>query len=312
MPEGLDERHNPAHPGQVPVDRSMTLRTADGVRLAALHLPPGDGSAPAEPGAFVVVLAPGFSGWTEKPAVRAVADELRTAAAPGGLLLVDLRGHGQSSGRTTLGDREVLDVDAAIAAARSFGYARVVALGWSMGASCVLRHAALTGSAVHGHRLTEHSDAVVTVSAVSRWFVADTAAMRRLHRMVGTRLGRFLAHRLLHVRIDPAGWAEAPLPPVEAVRRIAVPMLFVHGDQDHYFGWEHAQALAGAAGRSAQLWLVPGLGHAEEAAVRPDVPGFLDRLGEALRDLAGGRPAPGWSPDRIPEPAAEPGEGGAP
>ena len=48
-------------------------------------------------------------------------------------------------GFSTLGDREVLDVDAAVAEARRLGYARVVSMGWSMGGTCVLRHAALVG-----------------------------------------------------------------------------------------------------------------------------------------------------------------------
>src|SRR3954447_18572538 len=96
------------------VGMRLALLTADGERLAARHFAPADGSVPSDPGSFVVVLAPGFSGWAEKPAVRQVAAELAGSACPAGILLVDLRGHGGSSGHSTLGDREVLDLDAAI------------------------------------------------------------------------------------------------------------------------------------------------------------------------------------------------------
>jgi pimeloyl-ACP methyl ester carboxylesterase len=273
------------------------LSTADGESLALVHLPPlAEGEAPGGPNSFAVVLAPGFSGSSETPAVRSIVSGLRESAPAAGFLVVDLRGHGRSSGHTTLGDREVLDIDAVVAEARRLGYSRVVAMGWSMGGTCVLRHAALLGEQVHGHTVRCPVDAVATVSAVSRWEVRDTAAMRRLHRMIETRIGRGVARRFLKVRIDPAGkWAHTPLSPVEAVARISVPLLLVHGDKDHYFGWEHAQALAAASeGRESTLWLVPDLGHAEQSAANGDVPILLEQLGSALTTMADGKSAQDW------------------
>src|SRR3954471_138560 len=130
----------------------LTLRTVDGEELAALHLP---AAAPGPVGpTTAVVLAPGFSGWSERPAVRRLAAELHRCAPTLGLLLVDLRGHGRSSGLTTLGAREVFDVDAGVLAARRLGYEQVITMGWSMGATCVLRHSALQGEEVHGFRLS--------------------------------------------------------------------------------------------------------------------------------------------------------------
>ncbi len=272
------------------------LATADGERLALVHVPPLDSPSVASgEEAFAVVLAPGFSGSSETPAVRAIVADLRRSAPGAGFLVVDLRGHGRSSGHSTLGDREVLDIDAAVAEARRLGYARVVSLGWSMGGTCVLRHAALVGEQVHGRRVSCGVDAVATVSAVSRWEVRDTVPMRRLHRMIETRIGRAIARRFLKVRIDPAGgWSSTPLSPVESVARIDVPLLLVHGDEDHYFGWDHAKALDASAGDRTTLWLVSGLGHAEESAARSDVPALLDRLGRALADMAAGERAAAW------------------
>jgi pimeloyl-ACP methyl ester carboxylesterase len=272
------------------------LTTADGERLALVHVPPlAAPSTPGREGAFAVVLAPGFSGSSGTPAVRSIVADLRSAAPTAGFLIVDLRGHGRSSGHSTLGDREVLDIDAAVAEARRLGYACVMTLGWSMGGTCVLRHAALLGEQVHGHPVRAAVDAVATVSAVSRWEVRDTVPMRRLHRMIETRIGRGVARRFLKVRIDPAGrWAHTPLSPVESVARIEVPLLLVHGDEDHYFGWEHAKALAVAAGDRCTLWLVSGLGHAEQSAARSDVPALLERLGQALAAMAAGERAADW------------------
>lgn len=270
----------------------LTLRTADGEELAALHLPAA-APRPAEPSTAVVV-APGFSGWSERPAVRQLAAELHRCAPSLGLVLVDLRGHGHSSGQTTLGDREVFDIDAAVLAARDLGYEHVITMGWSMGGTCVLRHAALQGEQVHGLRLSSHADAVVTVSAISRWDVRDTVAMRRLHRIVSTRLGRAFARQVFHVRVAPKAWIPPDATPTDAVADVGVPLLIVHGEQDHYYGCEHAQALADAAPDGVVLWRVPGLGHAEDAAVRPDVPGLLERLGTALEALAAGGTVSQW------------------
>jgi pimeloyl-ACP methyl ester carboxylesterase len=244
------------------------LRTADGERLVASLLP--------GPGDVCVVLAHGFSGSSAKPALRRVAEGLASFAS---VLAYDARGHGGSSGSTTLGDREVLDVDAAVDAARALGFDRVVTCGWSMGGATVLRHAALRGEAVGGHRLEHPPDAVVSVSAASRWFVRDTVAMRRLHRVVETRAGRLFARRVMATRIAARGWDPLPVSPVECVARVApLPLLLVHGDRDGYFPVEHPRALAAAAGEPTELWLLEGFGHAENAAT----PELLDRLGRHL------------------------------
>lgn len=247
------------------------LATADGERLAAAWF-----RGPA--GSPCLVLAHGFSGSTARPALRRVAAGL---AAHATVLAYDARGHGGSTGRTTLGDLEVLDVDAAVGAAREAGHAAVVTCGWSMGGAAVLRHAALRGSSVAGHRLTSPPDAVVAVSTTSRWSVraSATAPMRRLHRVVETRPGRAYARRVMRTRISDAGWDPMPAAPVDLVGRVApLPLLLVHGDRDAYFPLEHPQALRAAAGEPCELWLEQGFAHAE-AAASPDL---LDRLGRHL------------------------------
>jgi pimeloyl-ACP methyl ester carboxylesterase len=241
------------------------LSTQDGEQLSALHLP-----GPAEPERpLAVVVAHGFTGSLDKPTLRAVVDALARHA---GVVAFDFRGHGRSSGHSTLGDREILDLDAAVQHARSLGYAKVVTCGWSMGGSVVLRHAALIRDV----------DAVVSVSAVSRWFYRDTKPMRRVHWAVETRLGRLIARHGFKTRISAAGWPEVPESPVEVVGRIApIPLLLVHGDADHYFPVEHPHALYDAAGEPKELWLLEGFGHAENAAT----PELLDRIGRHLPAL---------------------------
>ena len=249
----------------VQVATRLQLDTQDGERLAALHLP-----GPAEPDRpLAVVVAHGFTGSLDKPMVRTVVDALARHA---GVVAFDFRGHGRSSGSSTLGDREVLDLDAAVRQARALGYTDVVTCGWSMGGAVVLRHAALLRDV----------DAVVSVSATSRWFYRDTKPMRRVHWAVETRFGRFIARHGFKTRVSGRAWTQVPESPVEVVARIApIPLLLVHGDADHYFPVEHPQALYAAANEPKELWLLPGFGHAENAAT----PEVLDRIGAHLPAL---------------------------
>jgi fermentation-respiration switch protein FrsA (DUF1100 family) len=100
--------------------------------------------------------------------------------------------------------------------------------------------------------------------------------MRRVHLAVEHRLGRFITSRLLKTRISPEGWKLVPIPPAEAAARISpVPLLIVHGDKDLYFPPEHARQLYMAAREPKELWLLPGMGHAEAACSQD----LVDRIG---------------------------------
>jgi pimeloyl-ACP methyl ester carboxylesterase len=246
--------------------RAVRLRTADGEHLAALHLP-------GRSKELAIVVAHGFTWSSSRPGARRVHHAMHEYA---GVLAFDFRGHGASTGRSTVGDREVLDVDAAVEFARNEGYARVATLGFSMGGCVVLRQAALL----------QGVDAVVSVSAPSRWYYKGTWPMRRVHWVIERRLGRVVARRLLGTRISDARWNPVPDAPVEVVARIPpTPLLIVHGDHDPYLPVDHARALAEAAGEQAELWIVPGFGHAEGAIDSA----LLERVGDWV--LSSLRPA---------------------
>lgn len=232
------------------------LRTTDGIPIDSVYNPGPvvyDTSATAA-GDLVFVVAHGFTGAVDRPHVRRVAGVL---ARYGAVVTFSFRGHGASGGRSTVGDREVLDLAAAVEWARGFGHARVVTVGFSMGGSVVLRHAALHAG----------TDAVVSVSAPARWYYRGTAPMRRLHWLVTRPEGRLVGRYGLRTRIHHRDWDPVPLSPVEAVPLIApAPLLIVHGDSDGYFPVDHPRMLAEAAGDHGELWLEPGMGHAENAA----------------------------------------------
>lgn len=245
----------------------IELRAADGVRLTGRLWPSTDRD-------LAYCVAHGFTGSSAAPEVQRICRRLAGRGAA--VLAMDFRGHGGSGGMTSIGVDEELDVAAGIAHLRHAGFDRVVAAGWSMGGSVVIRHAALREpSGAPEARI----DAVVSVSSPGLWYERSTPAMRRVHFAGETWLGRRLVGALRHTRVGPGrGWDELPESPVELAGRIRVPLLVVHGVSDHYFPMRHGRAIAAAA-PGATLWEEAGMGHAETATTD----GLVDRIDTWVR-----------------------------
>jgi pimeloyl-ACP methyl ester carboxylesterase len=238
----------------------VMLRTDDGVRIDAAHTPP-TGSAARDVG---IVVAHGFTGsWRERPARRIV----HVLSAYGGVIAFDFRGPGRSGGESTVGDKEILDVAAAVRHARATGYRRIAVVGFSMGAAVAVRHAGLC----------EGADAVVAVSGPARWYYRGTKPMRQVHWIIEQPLGRWAARMAKRTRIAVGRWDPIPMPPHEAAALISpTPLLIVHGDADAFFPLDHARQLYEGAREPKELWIEPGYGHAESAAT----PELVRRIGK--------------------------------
>jgi len=219
----------------------LTLRAADGVPISAARI---EGPPDA---AVTVVLVHGLLNSSRSPVVHAFA---RLLAERVHVVAPDLRGHGRSGGRVTLGALEPLDVAAAVDAARAaHPELPVVTVGTSLGGVAVLRHAGFVGGVA----------GTVAISAPA-WYDPDgREGARRLTRFVTSRTGRQVAAAFLRTRIGL-------LPPAadmaEAMAAIAPAFtILVHDPDEVYFGAEHAQALYRWANEPKALWLVPGAGH---------------------------------------------------
>jgi pimeloyl-ACP methyl ester carboxylesterase len=253
----------------------VRLRTADGIVLSADYYA-GVTDGPA------YLLGHGFTGSARTPAMMRIAGQLRELG--GSVLALSFRGHGASQGRSTIGVDEIADVEAGVGWLRArHPSVPVVTLGFSMGASIVIRHAGLGAD----------PDAVAAVSGPGRWYERGTDPMRRLHLGVETRLGRLVLRRAYRTRVG-GGWDVLPASPVELAGSVSAPLLVVHGDADPYFGLEHARMLAAAAPH-AELWIEPGLGHAEGA--------MTDRLVERIHR---------WACQAVSTPATEAATGETP
>jgi len=226
------------------------VETGDGVRLVGTRL--GD-AGPA------IVLCHGFSGWHTKTRSAMFAEAFARWCT---VYAFDFRGHGRSEGETTFGALEIRDVAAVLDHARTEGHDPVATVGSSMGGVAAIRHAALIGGA----------DAVVSISAPAQWDGHQSESVRRMAWVAASPRGRRVA-QAFGVRI--AAHIDRPEAPEDVIGSIApVPVLVVHGRDDHYFDEEEAWRLYRRAGDPKSLWLATTFGHAED--------GFSDQLAERI------------------------------
>lgn len=224
-------------------DEVGTFRTPDGVDLRYTRYGSG--------GARAVVVAPGLFTDRSHPAHRLLAERLAWVMD---VIVLDVRGHGESGGAFTWGVREPDDI-AAFARHLRVEYAQLGGLGFSFGGYHV-------GAAAALHRPFDAVAMVATPSTfsiVNRHFLArglvrtiPAALRRRRH------LGQFRGQ----LRLGRPG----PRPPaaVQLVERIApTPLLIAHGTADWLLSTAHAHALYAHAAEPKRLLLVEGGLHAE-------------------------------------------------
>jgi dienelactone hydrolase len=248
-------------PASVGLDYSqVTLPSVDGVELSAWYVPSRSGAA--------VVLLHG-AGSTKS----SVLDHASVLARNGyGVLLVDARGHGDSTGRAMdwgwYGDE---DVDAAVtflAGLADVDADRIAAVGMSMGGE----------EAVGALGADPRLRAVVAEGVTAR----SATDLRWLSEVYGWR-GR-LTEAGYAMQTGLADLLTAAEPPT-ALRTAAVdagdrPMLLVAaGDQpDEQYA---AADIRSASPENVQVWVVPGSGHTGGLRTAPEdwearVVGFLD------------------------------------
>ncbi len=257
------KRRSPwATPASVGLEyKEVEIHTTDGVRLICWWVP-------AENSARAAVLVPGWGGYKFEDHLLQTLPVYQAAAYS--VLLLDLRGQGESGGkRRTLGYREVRDVQGALAWLQRTGYAldRVVLHGWSMGGAIALRAAPGTG--------------VAAVVEEAGYGDLPLLLKRKLPEFV--RLGRILEPAVLLAGklfpdFDP--WDVVPKREATKLSDESVPLFIIHSTDDEGVPFEQAMILA-AAYPGANIWKLEGYGHVE-AYEHPEyarrLRAFLDTL----------------------------------
>lgn len=232
-----------ANPGRLGL-RDVEFQASDGVTLRGWY------GEPAEP--VVVLLVHGHRASREQ--LLGQANLLRRRGA--GVLLFDLRAHGESGGDlATSGDLERRDVEAAMAFIRrqpETQGAAIGAIGFSVGAIALAEVAA-----------RDKGIAAVVLEAVfptlEDTIDSDYPSRRPLERYVGV-----LVHRLGGVHVDEVR-------PADRLCAIAPrPLLLVFGAADPGLPPALRKRMLDAACDPKELWVVPGAGHGHFLEAQPE------------------------------------------
>ncbi len=234
---------------------SLSVTTTDGVPLSALVY----GTADAD---VAIVFGHGFTGSQRN---RRVVDLARRLAGAGhAVYTADFRGHGASGGLSTLGDREVHDLEAVLDVARR-RHRKVVSVGASMGGFVALRHAGLGGNV----------DAVVAISSPAVGNDPALPRARLLRTAVRTTRGRRLLERY-GTRV--AQFTPVASAPLDLAADIApIPVAIIHGTRDRYVPISDAHAIYARLGEPRRLVVLPRFGHGE-AGFTAEFAELLERL----------------------------------
>jgi len=226
-------------PGDFGIEyRTVFLRTADGLNLAAWHIPRVGGSD----GSAIVALH-GY------PADKGdILPHVIAWAADYDLLLVDFRYFGASDGSyTAAGARETLDLAAALDYLRAQGLERIGVYGFSMGGAVALLALADRPEIAAVVAEAPYAELVLMIDELYRNF----GPLRRALTWTNVWAARWLF-----------GIDARSVSPARALAGSSRPVLLIHGRDDRVVPFRHAEiireALAGSP--AAEFWFYEG-GH---------------------------------------------------
>jgi pimeloyl-ACP methyl ester carboxylesterase len=198
---------------------------------------------------------------------------LRLAQAGYRCAVVDLRGHGESTGKHIgFGAFEAADISAVIddLGRRGWDVSRVGLFGVSYGASVAL--------------LTAGRDPRVKAVVAFEPFSSAEQAVPELMRSAFASRARGITDRqfadayVKEAKIAGFDWKDADIP--AALKRTTAPVLFLHGEADTWLSPEHSRRLAAMAPPGSRLRLAPRDNHVtlplQIAPFESDVIGWFD------------------------------------
>ncbi len=261
----------------LPEPEQVRFAAPDGLRISAWWF-----RAPEAPGAVIVCHGHGGNKVTN----LWVAASLYPTYD---VLLLDLRGHGESEGKlTSVGYLERLDIVGAACWLRStLGDVPIGVLGISMGAAASILAAAECPpiTCVVADSPFARLDTPVRMAVRARGYPRPLvpAIARSIGLVAGWRLGTI------------GGW----LDPIDVVDRLTPrPLFLIHGQADDLIPVEETHALWRRAGEPKEMWILPEVGHARAAEVEPRAYAekvarfFREHLSRPRESLENGRADP--------------------
>lgn len=235
----------------------VMITSFDGLRLCGKYFE-------YAPDAPIELMFHGYRGNAERDLSGGVQ---RCFALGRSALIVDQRCSGNSEGHViTFGVNEKRDCLSWIAfMVERFGPdVQIILTGISMGASTVLMAA--------GEKLPPNVIGVLADCGYS--------SAREIIQIVIRRMKLPVALAYPFVRLGAALFGHFDLeeiPPIEAVKKACVPVIFFHGDQDDFVPCEMSVRNFEACAATKKLVIIPGAGHGLSYPVSPEV--YLEELG---------------------------------
>lgn len=240
--EWYRERTSILHPThlQLPYE-DLILKTREGFDLRGWLLP----ANPHARGSVIILHGVSES----KIAGLPMAKELHAHGY--NVVLYDSRCHGESGGRyCTYGYHEKFDVQIILDHLMSrtdIVVGKIGLFGWSMGAAVAIQVAAI-------------DDRIAAVVAESGF-----ATLRTVFDDYQKRMIKLPWHYLRNIVIKRseylADFKANDVAPVEAVRRVRVPIFLLHGTEDNLIKYNYSERVFHAANEPKHLWLIPGAQH---------------------------------------------------
>lgn len=239
--------------------KPVSIRSADGLTLRGLYFE-------YAPGAPVELMFHGYRGSARRDLSGGVPRRLELGH---NVILIDQRGGGTSDGHiTTFGIRESRDVLAWVdyAVSRFGPDCKILLTGISMGASTVLMAAGqpLPPQVVGVLADCGYTTARDIMHHVMRQLHLPPALLYPLIRLSGKLFGGFDI-------VDASA--------VKAMERCTVPVIFYHGEEDHFVPARMSEENYAACAAPKRLCLIPDAGHGMSYPADPD------RYVAALREM---------------------------
>lgn len=197
--------------------KEIFLTTSDGIKLALNHYQTEHDK--------VIILA---HGWFMTKDSKAFSEMAEIFSKDFDVISFDFRGHGKSSGFYTFTSRETIDLKTVVDFAKKY-YKKIYLAGFSLGGSIALIHCAQNNDI----------DKVIAVSPPCDFNKIENRMWKK-EAFIPT-LKKFELNRWLSVR--PSIIIRKKIKPIDIVKQIKIPILFIAGKKDPTVYCWHTQKL---------------------------------------------------------------------
>ena len=197
----------------------------------------------------VVIICPGWFMTKDSKIFKNISSEL---AKHFDVITMDFRGHGKSGGRYTFTSKEDLDLKAVTDFAKSKDYKNIYLMGFSLGGAL---------SIIYGAKPNNGISKIIAISAPSDFYKIENR-MYSPDAWIPTIFQKFEPLRWLTIR--PGNPFSGKIKPIEVVKDIKCPTLFIAGEKDPTVLPWHTKALYEKAHCTKDYILFKNARHAED------------------------------------------------